>query len=308
MASNKENNASTSPLVSVVIPCYNMGEFVMETVDSVLKQTYQNIEIIVVNDGSTDKGTVNVLSKINDPKIQVIHTENQGLPAARNNGIKIAKGEYVLPLDADDMIESTYIEKAVRVLEKNPKVGFVTPWIKAFGIVEWMAERPKFDLVQSLAENMTCVASLIRKTCLDEIGGYDEKMRGGYEDWDLWIRIGAKGWEGEVVPEPLFLYRQRPDSMVRTSNKADNRAKLIRQLISNNRELYEKFFEEVLIAKDALYMQRSFDCDSLQEVIREKERMIQEKEHELHAMRSSLRWKVSNYFYKRFAKLRNIFS
>ena len=109
------------PKVSIVIPCYNHGKFVDETVQSCLKQTYQDIEIIIVNDGSTDEYTNTLLKDYQRPKTKVITIQNQGLPTARNTGIREAVGEYILPLDADDKIAPTYIEKAVNVIEKNKK-------------------------------------------------------------------------------------------------------------------------------------------------------------------------------------------
>jgi glycosyltransferase involved in cell wall biosynthesis len=97
--------------VSVIMPCYNQGQYIDEAVDSVLTQTYQNYEIIIVNDGSTDEFTNEKLKNYNKPKTQVIHTANQGLSAARNNGIHASNGEFILPLDADDKIANTYLER-----------------------------------------------------------------------------------------------------------------------------------------------------------------------------------------------------
>ena len=107
------------PKVSVIIPCYNHGEYLDEAVESVLTQTYQNFEIIIVDDGSTDQSTIDLLKVYRKPKTRVIRTDNQGLASARNNGIKEAKGEYILPLDADDKIGKEYLKKAVKILDEN---------------------------------------------------------------------------------------------------------------------------------------------------------------------------------------------
>lgn len=114
-----------SPKVSVIVPCYNLGQYLDETIDSILAQTYQDFKIIIVNDGSTDGDTIELLKTYNKPKTQVIHTENQGPSAARSAGIPLAKGQYILPLDADDLIGDTYLEKAVEVLDKDPSIGIV---------------------------------------------------------------------------------------------------------------------------------------------------------------------------------------
>ena len=111
--------------VSVVIPCYNQGAFIDDAVNSVLAQTFSDFEIIIVNDGSTDATTNALLERYSRPKTTVIHTENQGVCAARNTAIKAAAGKYILPLDADDKIEPTYLEKAVNVFDNHPETGVV---------------------------------------------------------------------------------------------------------------------------------------------------------------------------------------
>jgi glycosyltransferase involved in cell wall biosynthesis len=102
------------PKVSVIIPCFNQGEYVDQAVDSVLKQSFQDFEIVIVNDGSTDPFTISHLQNYSRQKTTVVHTDNQGLAAARNNGIRQAKSEYILPLDADDKIGATFLEKGSR--------------------------------------------------------------------------------------------------------------------------------------------------------------------------------------------------
>ena len=120
--------------VSVVIPCYNHGQYIDEAVNSILKQTYQDFEIIIVNDGSTDPLTIEKLRAYHKPKTTVIHTENGGPSAARNTGIRTAIGEYILTLDADDWFEATFLAKAVAILDGKPEVGIVTCGIQYFGV------------------------------------------------------------------------------------------------------------------------------------------------------------------------------
>jgi hypothetical protein len=119
--------------VSVVIPCYNQGQYIDEAVESVLAQSYQDFEIIIVNDGSNNADTIKILETYSKPKTRVIHTNNQGASIARNNGIKVSSGRYILPLDADDRIGSVYIEKAIEVLDKNENVGIVYCEAEFFG-------------------------------------------------------------------------------------------------------------------------------------------------------------------------------
>ena len=123
----------SNPKVSVIIPCYNQGFFLQEAVESVLEQTYQDFEIIIINDGSTDAATVALLKNYKQPRTTVIHTNNQGLASARNNGINIAKGKYILPLDADDKIGKNYLQKAIEKLEMNDNLGIFYCEAEFFG-------------------------------------------------------------------------------------------------------------------------------------------------------------------------------
>ena len=119
---------SERSLVSVVIIAYNCAKYICDAIDSVLAQTFQDFEIIIVNDGSTDQKTNDILRNLNKPKTRVIHTVNQGVCHARNTGIKESLGEYILPLDSDDKITEIYLEKAVKVLDENANVGIVNQY------------------------------------------------------------------------------------------------------------------------------------------------------------------------------------
>lgn len=236
------------PKVSIVVPCYNQGQYVDEAVDSMLNQTFQDFEIIVINDGSTDEGTIEKLTHYEKSKTTVIHTSNQGLPAARNNGIRRAKADYIFPLDADDHFEATFLEKAVHVLDTQPEIGVVTCGMQCFGISQ-KRHLPKGGGVKNfLAQNNACVASMFRKRCWEEVGGYDESMRQGYEDWNFWIAITKRGWQVHVIPEYLYYYRRRAGSMVMESNTM--RPVLVKQLVQNHREVFEQYVDDVLCEKE----------------------------------------------------------
>ena len=122
------------PKVSVIIPCFNQGLYLDEAVESVLAQTFQDFEILVVDDGSTDEATIKMLKDYARPKTRVIHTDNQGLSMARNNGILEARGDYILPLDADDKIGPGYLEEAVRILDQHRDIGIVYCEAAFFGM------------------------------------------------------------------------------------------------------------------------------------------------------------------------------
>lgn len=199
---------SIEPLVSIIIPCFNHGAFVTECVDSVLNQTYQNIEIIIVNDGSTDEDTINVLCKIQQPLIQIIHQENTGPGIARNNAIKIAKGKYFVPLDCDDLIEKNTINDCVKILEEKNRVGVVYGNCRYYGNEKKMLKQEPINLIRILNYNTVALCSVIRTEAFLSTGGFDEFLnRKGLEDWDLWLMMLEKNWVFEYINKVHFTIR-----------------------------------------------------------------------------------------------------
>ncbi|WP_165822525.1 glycosyltransferase family 2 protein [Paenibacillus montanisoli] len=230
---------SGDPLISVVIPCYNYGEYLEETIDSVLNSTFQDVEIIVVDDGSDDPGTVHLLSSLDKPKTTVIKQSNKGVAAARNKGFTEAKGKYILPLDADDLIHPTYLEKAFWIMELFPRVGFVSPQVKAFGTENWVHDAPQYNFHKLLFHNIACGTSLLRKEAFVQAGGYKSGfVVMGYEDWDFWITVGEKGWYGYSIFERLFLYRRHGRSMVHEA--IDHHEQLVGQIKARHPLLYQE--------------------------------------------------------------------
>ncbi len=201
--------------VSVLVPCFNDGEFIRETIDSILAQTLQDFEIIVVDDGSTDPHTRRTLKDLPGERITVLRTENHGLPAARNHAARNAGGEFFCAVDADDKLAPEWLEKAARVLDQRPDVAFVSHWLETFGDERWTWQPERCDLPSLLARNAVNGAALVRRTAYDAVGGYDESMREGCEDWDFWLRLVEHGLQGAIIPEVLFYYRRRSDSMSR---------------------------------------------------------------------------------------------
>lgn len=244
--SNIDKKSETLPLVSVIIPCFNMGEFVLESVDSVLAQTYDNFEIIIVNDGSTDKKTIEVLQSINNSKITIIDQFNQGVSTARNNGIKKSKGEFICCLDADDIYDKNFLKKTVPILndDKNIEIGFVTTGLQAFGESNYKIENCEYNPFKLCVENGVHVASLFRKICWEDVGGY---LTGslGYEDWNFWISIIAKDYKWLCVNEPLFFYRARKESRSTETNKK----RLINYsiIINSNYNYFKENVDKILI-------------------------------------------------------------
>ncbi|WP_368670495.1 glycosyltransferase [Myxococcus sp. AM011] len=212
---------SDTPLVSVLVPYFNMGHYLPETLRSIRAQTFTDYEIVLVDDGSTDAESIEMLERVRAPDLRIIRQRNGGLSAARNTGLKHARGHYVLPLDPDDLIAPTFLEKTVAVMEGTPGLGYATSQVNYFvddatrvtgGWVPWGMER---DALWVANVASTCTA-LMERRLVEEVGGYDEWLT-GFEDWDVFCSLAERGLEGSVIPESLFYYRVRLDSMTRTS-------------------------------------------------------------------------------------------
>lgn len=207
--------SKNEPLVSIIMPCYNDGCYLNEAVQSLDVQTYSNLELIVIDDGSDDKITLQVLEQLNFRNLQVIHIQHSFPAAARNRGLAIAKGKYIVPLDADDKIAPSYIQKAVDILESSPDVGAVYCHAAMFGDVQGDWDMPDFDIDYMLIDNIVFVTSVIRQSILSEVGGFDESLIHGMEDYDFFLSLLERDWKIYQLPETLFYYRTRTDSRSR---------------------------------------------------------------------------------------------
>lgn len=228
--------------VSVIIPCYNQGKYLKETVDSVLNSTYKDIELIIVNDGSDDDITKSVLKELEKQTINIINIENSGVCNARNIGIKAASGDYILPLDADDRIANTYIEKAVSILEQNPDIGIIYCEAEFFGT----GQNKKWNLKPATLSNMLIQnrifpSGIYRKSKFLEVGGYKKEMELGCEDWDFWLSIIETGAKVYQISEVLFYYRKAENSRTQKSLLPENYIKIRLSIIKRHKKLYDKY-------------------------------------------------------------------
>jgi glycosyltransferase involved in cell wall biosynthesis len=206
---------SESWKVSVIIPCFNHGEFLSEAVSSVNTLGRADIELIVVDDGSTDEQTQKEMDELSAQKIKVIRQENKGLGAARNAGISIAKGKYILPLDADDRLRSGWIDQGIRILDSEPKVGVVYGDAECFGTRTGLWKVGPFETDMLLKWNYIHASALYRRCVWEQNCGYDGTMPvQGMEDWDFWLGALEHGWEFAYVPLVFFEYRQAEQSMI----------------------------------------------------------------------------------------------
>lgn len=234
------NISQKSPKISVIVPCFNYGRFLMEAVESVLKQTFRDFEVVIVDDGSSDPETLSVLQKIekNHSEIQIIHQKNGGPAKARNWGIESSRGEFFLPLDADDTIEPEMLEKCFQEMIKNPKLGMVYTWVHFFGNDEAIWKSGEYNFYEFLHSNQATVSALVRKRAWEDVGGYDENMRNGYEDWEFWINLGKAGWFGKLIRESLFNYRRHGTSI--TSGAELKHDAIVRYIRTKHSDLFSK--------------------------------------------------------------------
>jgi glycosyltransferase involved in cell wall biosynthesis len=251
-------------LVSVVIPCFNQGQFVDEAVASVQRQSFSDLEIIIVNDGSTDFYTNELLAGYNRENVRVITTGNHGLAAARNSGIQAASGQYILPLDSDDKIEPGYVEKAVAILEQNSEVGIVYCRAKLFGEVETDWDLPEYSLSQMLIDNIIFCSAFFRREDWLAVGGYDEGMIYGWEDYSFWLSLIELGRKVHQIPEKLFYYRVASGSMVRSKEKWQ-KVKMFKRIFLQHQKIFsdniEVWINAILDSRDFYYTSRLYvDC------------------------------------------------
>ncbi|HTA81382.1 MAG TPA: glycosyltransferase [Bacteroidia bacterium] len=233
-----KETVSESPSVSIITPFYQTGEVFLETAASILNQSFQDFEWIIVDDKSTNEVSLELLNKVakQDKRIRILHhTENKGLPATRNTGIRNAKGKFIYLIDSDDLIEQTLLEKFYLFLSNNPTYDFVNSWSLGFNEQEYFWKRDVFTPSKFLEENQVTAACMGRKELFTALP-YNETMRGGLEDWDFWLHIFSEGKKGYTINEFLFWYR-RNDHAAKWDSWGDNEKR--KKIIDGFRLKYE---------------------------------------------------------------------
>ena len=229
-----------APTVSVIIPCYGQAEFLGDAVASVVAQTWTDWEIVIVDDGSTDDTAQTARRLIEQHPhhhIRLLSQPNQGVSVARNNGIAMSTGRYILPLDADDMLQPLMLERTVALLEANRSVSIAyTDW-QVIGATSSILHAGPWERISMCVGNRIPYCSLYRRGVWALTDGYNPKQE-LWEDYDFWLACLEKGVQGERVAEPLFLYRARPGT--RTHDAEPRRAQLFRELTRNHPALFTR--------------------------------------------------------------------
>ena len=202
--------------VSIVIPCFNHGAMLREALASLEEVRNENLlEVIIVDDGSSDAETIRILKEVAEAGYRVVSQPNCRVSAARNTGVRLANGEFILPLDSDNRLRDVYLKEGVSLLKGNPDIGVVYTDAEYFGEKAGRWHVQEFDLLSLIRKNFIDVCALYRRALWEQVGGYDEQMPWmGLEDWDFWLRVACHGGTFFHLPEVGFDYCVRADSQI----------------------------------------------------------------------------------------------
>lgn len=251
--------------LAVVIPCFNHGELLIEAVASVERAVDEPCELIIVNDGSRQPRTLEVLAALRRVGYRIVDQENSGLAAARNRGFEEAAAPYVVPLDSDNRLRTGFVRQALEVLDGDPGTGVVYGDRQDFGLRSEVVDVPPFELDEILPFNFIDACAVVRKEVWRACGGYDTSMP-GWEDWEFWISAAERGWGFHHLPRVAFDYRVRPGSMLSSFEDEELRRRVMKYVVTKHRDLYWQRLPELLLAS-----QRS--AITLHQIARDRERI-----------------------------------
>lgn len=219
-----------NPRVSIVIPCYNHGEYIPETIASIEQIEDKNLyEVIIVNDGSTDQTTNDYLKNLqqeNKDNYTIIFQENQGVCFARNKAISLSRGTYILPLDADNILYPEYIYRSIDIMDNSKDISVVYSNVQLIGEETGTKIQRDFNLQSLMLDNYIDTCAVFKRSLWEDVGGYDPNMRTGLEDWEFWLHAAFKGYKFYHIDEVLFEYRvvanSRTNKLISTKVNANN--------------------------------------------------------------------------------------
>jgi glycosyltransferase involved in cell wall biosynthesis len=291
--------------VSIVITCYNLGEYLEEALSSALAQTYSDFEVLLIDDGSTDAQTITLLDHLpQHPRLRMLRTGNQGVARARNTAIAAACGDYILPLDADDRIMPGYLTCAVAVLNQRPEVGFVGCHYRLFEENHSTYTPTHYQLPDLLVENVVPVTSLFRRSAWKQVGGYYPEI--AIEDWDFWLSLIEYGYIGSVIPEVLFERRMRASSRYGHNQQPDVYQRTLALLYQRHRRLYDAYIYEVLSRKDLEYAKALTYGAWLEQQGRQWQQMAEQHAHTLKSLGARTRLSEHPWSVRQLARWRRV--
>jgi glycosyltransferase involved in cell wall biosynthesis len=235
---------SGEPKISVITACFNHGIFVNEMLDSLFMQGFEDFEAIIVNDGSTDNSS-EILDKIKDPRVTVIHTENHGPASARNIAIEHSRADIILNLDADDKIGQGFLQSAYDIFNTDFNAGIVYSDVEFFGASSCRFETGEYSKQSLLVDNCITSIAFFRKEDWEKIGGYSDELIWGLEDWDLWLGIIELGREVKKINGAVAFYRTYENkTQSRSGRRKSNRLKAdesVTIIFNRHKKLYSEY-------------------------------------------------------------------
>ena len=249
---DEERKSTSAADIEAVIISYNQGTMILEAVQSLYSQTVKPARILIVDDGSTDAQSVEILKEIEADQhapvpTEVVRQPNSGVSAARNAGIRRTVAPMVLVLDGDDRLEPEFIEKVGGLLRGSSDLAAASSWMQTFGVMDAVVQPAGGEVKEFLSRNCCPATHILRREIWEQCGGYDESMRSGFEDWDFFL-------------EPLISYRTAPaSSNVRSMEK---RLELMRYLIGKHNESYRKYLADALLGIEKISMGRLFGWET----------------------------------------------
>jgi glycosyltransferase involved in cell wall biosynthesis len=273
--------------ISVIIPCYNDGKFILDAIKSVEKCKDVVYEIIVVDDGSKDHITLRILNQIKKKGHKVIPIKHKGQSKARNIGVKFSKYPYVLFLDSDNRIFPEYITVGMEILKKNPKIGIVYGDRKEFGLNNRVIVQKDFDISEEIFENNIDTCAIIRKKVFEDCNGFDENFF-CMEDWEFFINAYKHGWKFYHIPKVMFEYRIKDKSVNTQWHDKKKRKKILNLLYKKH---YDVLVDEIdkAIYYGSLKNKLGFYRNSINPLIFENESL----KIKIYSIERSLTWKIN---------------
>ncbi|ABU59697.1 glycosyltransferase [Roseiflexus castenholzii] len=234
-------------LLSVVVPYHNLGAYLAETIASIVASSYRPLDIVIVDDGSDDPASVAALEQVGQMHpdlVRIVRCERGGLARARNRGAQAARGEFLAFVDADDLVEPSFFERAIDVLQRYDNVSFVYSWVRFFGESDacWPTWNVEFPYL--LAHNMLTAFVVVRRSDFLAWGQNDPSLSDALEDYDAWISMVEQGCIGVSLPDPLVRYRMRSDSMYHSLSDAQI-LEMYDRIVARHRSVYERYGAEL---------------------------------------------------------------
>jgi peptidoglycan/xylan/chitin deacetylase (PgdA/CDA1 family) len=240
--------------VAIVVPCFNLGRTVEEAVDSALDQTTPAAEIVVVDDGSTDVETRQVLARLRRPRTRVLSIAHSGVAVARNRGAEVCRAPYLVFLDADDVLARDYIGHTAARLDADEGVSFVSCAVQAFEGASYLWKPAGCTALSTLTHGSVHVSTMLRRAMWDAVGGFDPSLP-AYEDQDFWLRAIRLGFRGAILDQPLLFYRVRPDSRYRFGIEPVAYQAAMAAIIEKHLDFIQTSGLDVLLSKEEFLVQ-----------------------------------------------------